>query len=318
MDSSQCPHIAFFGECMVELSGTPLKKGFGGDTLNTALYLARLTQKCGVKVSYATALGEDELSQELLDAWQQEGINTTLVARIAGKLPGLYMVQTDEQGERHFHYWRDSAAVKHYFGGNELNQLEQAIAEHDIQWLYISGISLAILNDASRARLLRAMSQFVANDGKVIFDNNFRPQLWSSEQAREWYGKVLPLVDIALITEEDDWKVWGEQERVETRCLRFGCQEVVIKRGDKPCEVIEARNEGVKRAQVPAVLVEHVVDTCAAGDSFAAGYLAGRLAGHDGEEAAKLGHQLASIVIQYAGAIIPNSVMAHIKPQTDR
>ena len=38
-------HVACIGECMVELSGQPdgtLSRSFGGDTLNTALYLAQL------------------------------------------------------------------------------------------------------------------------------------------------------------------------------------------------------------------------------------------------------------------------------------
>ena len=37
--------IACLGECMVELAATPLRRGFGGDTLNTALYLARLRRE---------------------------------------------------------------------------------------------------------------------------------------------------------------------------------------------------------------------------------------------------------------------------------
>ena len=44
MSTSSHYNIAFFGECMVEISGSPLTKKFGGDTLNTALYLSRLTQ----------------------------------------------------------------------------------------------------------------------------------------------------------------------------------------------------------------------------------------------------------------------------------
>lgn len=46
--------VAFFGECMVELSGEPLRRTFGGDTLNTALYLARLGRNRDIDVSYAT------------------------------------------------------------------------------------------------------------------------------------------------------------------------------------------------------------------------------------------------------------------------
>lgn len=49
--------LAAIGECMLELSEHPdgrITRAFGGDTLNTAVYLARL----GVPVDYITALGE--------------------------------------------------------------------------------------------------------------------------------------------------------------------------------------------------------------------------------------------------------------------
>src|ERR1700679_2795869 len=64
--------MACIGECMVELSEHPdgmLTRGFGGDTLNTALYLARL----GVAVDYVTALGTDPFSDEMVQAWAAEG-----------------------------------------------------------------------------------------------------------------------------------------------------------------------------------------------------------------------------------------------------
>ncbi len=219
-DSSQTK-IAFFGECMIELSGDPIRKGFGGDTLNTALYLSRLTAQQPVQVSYATGLGEDVLSQELLENWQQEGIATDLVEIFPAQLPGLYMVQTDQEGERSFLYWRDSAAVKSYFSTSSLNKLEAAIANRELHYLYLSGISIAILNDDSKVRLKKALSQFSQAGGKVIFDNNFRPQLWSAQEAKHWYSQILPLVDIALITEDDDVLVWGEEESAEQRSLRL-------------------------------------------------------------------------------------------------
>jgi len=52
-----------------------------------------------------------------------------------------------------------------------------------------------------------------------------------------------------------------------------------------------------------------VVDTTAAGDSFNAGYLAARWQQYSPIEAARYGHALASCVIQYPGAIIPQSQM---------
>ena len=52
-----------------------------------------------------------------------------------------------------------------------------------------------------------------------------------------------------------------------------------------------------------------VVDTTAAGDSFAAAYLAARLDGTDPVAAARAGHHLAGVVVCYPGAIIPREAM---------
>lgn len=53
--------IAIIGECMIELNknNASLDQSFGGDTLNTAVYLSRLTQAHGVSTSYVTGLGHD-------------------------------------------------------------------------------------------------------------------------------------------------------------------------------------------------------------------------------------------------------------------
>ncbi len=86
--------VASIGECMIELKqaeGGLYSRGFGGDTLNTAIYLARL----GVSVDYITALGDDPMSAEMLAGWAAEGVGIGRVARLKGKLPGLYMIQTD-------------------------------------------------------------------------------------------------------------------------------------------------------------------------------------------------------------------------------
>lgn len=296
---------------MIELSGQPLQRTFGGDTLNTALYLARLGSSRELAVSYATALGVDNISQDMLGAWQAEGIDTHMVRKLKNKLPGIYLVETEPSGERHFHYWRNDSAAKFYF--SELwSPLEQAIDEHRFDALYISGVSLAILAEEAKAVLITLLDKHKANGGKVLFDNNFRSQLWTSKQAQYWYSQVLPFVDIALITESDDRLVWGNGDIVE-RCQDFGCQEIVIKRGSEPCKIVtKLQTEQPETVYVAANIIDNVIDTCAAGDSFAAGYLAGRLSGVSETAAAELGHHLASIVIQYPGAIIPSDAMKEL------
>ena len=60
---------------------------------------------------------------------------------------------------------------------------------------------------------------------------------------------------------------------------------------------------------VEAEPVSDVVDTTAAGDSFAAAYLAARLDGAEPAAAARAGHELAGTVVRYPGAIIPPAAM---------
>ena len=52
--------VVSFGECMLELQGQAfgeMRQTYGGDTLNTAVYLARCGAGHGLRVDYASALG---------------------------------------------------------------------------------------------------------------------------------------------------------------------------------------------------------------------------------------------------------------------
>lgn len=303
--------IAFFGECMVELSGQPLRRTFGGDTFNTALYLARLGRSRQLSVSYATALGTDHISADMLSAWQEEQIDTAMVRRLAHKLPGLYLVETEPNGERHFHYWRNDSAAKFYFA-TPISPLELAIQSRQLDILVISGVSLAILAEEAKAVLVTLLEQVKANGGQVVFDNNFRPQLWTAKQAQYWYRQALPYVDLVIVSEADEQLIWGDCDVLE-RYSAFGCDEVVVTRGSRPCLVCTELGSGCPAISEVAVKVfDSMMDPSAAGDAFAAGYLAGRLSGGSATMAAELGHELAAIVIQHPGAIIPPEAMEDI------
>ncbi|MDO6527697.1 sugar kinase [Motilimonas sp. 1_MG-2023] len=297
-------NIALVGECMIELQqvGQHLRKGFGGDTLNTAVYLSRLTAGKNVNVSYVTALGEDKISQEMLDSWRSEGINTELVQRAKAKLPGLYMVETDEYGERSFLYWRNDSAAK-YWLETASDELIEALVKQDA--IYLSGISLAILPATSRARLYDLLARCKAAGGKVIFDNNYRPQLWrSAEEAAEHYQHILSVTHTALLTFDDEQAVFGDTkiEQCIERTQALGVQEIVLKQGGQECVVVS--QEHCIRVAAQYVAKEKVIDTNAAGDSFAAGYMSKRLLGAAATDAAKKAHQVAATVIQHQGAII--------------
>ncbi|CNL12156.1 2-dehydro-3-deoxygluconokinase [Yersinia proxima] len=307
-------NIAVIGECMIELSqkGTDLSRGFGGDTLNTAVYVARQVPKQELNVHYVTALGTDSFSNEMLAAWQQENIHTDLIQRMDDKLPGLYFIETDSTGERTFYYWRNDAAARFWLTSPAADEICQRLEKFD--YLYLSGISLAILDSTSRQRLLKLLRACRANGGKVIFDNNYRPRLWQSkEETQQAYRDMLACTDIAFLTLDDEDMLWGEKplEQVIERTQNLGVSEIIIKRGADSCIVWVKEGFEAHQYDVPAVKLpkEKVVDTTAAGDSFSAGYLAVRLTGGSAHDAAVRGHLTASTVIQYRGAIIPLAAM---------
>ncbi|OBX10849.1 sugar kinase [Gallibacterium genomosp. 3] len=299
--------IAILGECMIELWNDKdcYRQGFAGDTLNTAIYLSRLLGT-SAQVSYLTGIGKDDLSQAMLTYWHQENIDTSSVFTVPNKQPGLYMIKTDEHGERRFLYWRNDAAARYWLANLSIEEIVTILSAY--RYLYLSGISLAILPHQDREKLLTAIEQSTV---KVIFDNNYRPALWESEEVtRTVYQKILSLANIAFLTFEDDQALFGfnDYQQSIAQAVALGVEEVVVKRGKEPCIVV-TKNES---CEVAAVKVEKVVDTTAAGDSFSAGYLAKRLSGGTIVEAAQAGHQLASTVIQYKGAIIPTTAMPKI------
>ncbi len=304
--ANQDGRIALIGECMIEIvrgSDGTTSFGYAGDTLNTAVYAARL----GLRPSYVTALGTDPFSDGMLAFWEAEGIETSLVARRADKLPGLYIVTTDAQGERRFHYWRSDSAARTLFTRIEDDALLAALG--DFPLAYWSGISLAILSAAARHKLLAALAALRKRGGRVVFDCNYRPRLWSSvEVARAVYPQAFTHADIVCTSLEDEAPIFGgDIDDLLARHRQAGVAESVIKTGG-PGSRIVIPGRAIDLAVV-APPIERVVDTTAAGDSYAAAYLAGCLAGLDPRAAALAGHRLAGAVCGVRGAILPPDQM---------
>jgi 2-dehydro-3-deoxygluconokinase len=305
--------VASIGECMIELrhrGERDLELGFGGDTLNFAVYLARLTRGRDVAVDYVTALGDDPYSDAMLATWQAEGIGCELVARLPGRLPGLHTIRTDEHGERSFTYWRSASAARDVLRGAHGARIVERLAGHDL--LYLSGITLSILDAAQRERLMALADAIRARGGRVVFDSNFRPAGWPDrDEARAIFDEMLRRVDIALPTLDDDQALFGVQDAAgcARRLHGLGVAEVAVKLGRAGCFL----SSGGRSVEVPAEPVARVVDSTAAGDSFNAGYLAARLAGAEPEAAARLGNRLAARVIAHPGAIIPADATSDIR-----
>ena len=307
--------VACVGECMVELSERAdgiLTRSFGGDTLNTAIYLARL----GVPTEYVTVLGDDVFSDEMLAAWTQEGIGTTLIPRLPERLPGMYLIRTDTDGERRFYYWRDSAPVRQLFQLQGTAAIEEALCQAGM--IYLSGITLSLFDESSRDRLFQVLARARTYGARVAFDTNFRSRGWPDVAvARRVYERAFRSSDLVFVSVEDHTLLHGSADpnAVVDRLRGASVAEMVVKFATPACRVIAdgVDEDGVDEV-VQATPVSGVIDTTAAGDSFAAAYIAARRAGHDPAAAAQAGHTLAGTVVQHRGAIIPRAVMPAILP----
>ena len=294
------------GECMLELrqaGANALATTAAGDTYNSAVYIKRLLP--GMPVRYISALGDDVLSASIRTAMREQGVDTEMIDTIVGQVPGLYLIETGAAGERTFRYWRAQSAARAMLSADHLAQLHQALPACAI--LLLTGITLAILDDARRAMLLDLAARVRAQGGWVVFDSNYRPALWDAAVARTWAARALSVCSHALLSADDEALLYGDADAAATlaRVQRACSAEVVIKMGAAGCLLGGA---GRAPVHVPASPAEPV-DTTAAGDSFNAAYLAARWRGMTLEEAGAAGALLAAAVVAHRGAIIAPAAM---------
>jgi 2-dehydro-3-deoxygluconokinase len=293
--------IVCIGECMVELAPQPAPQtyvlGYAGDTFNTAWYLRKMLPQ-DVAVDYLTALGTDQVSQQMLAKMQADGIGTDHIARLAGYGPGLYMIHL-QNGERSFTYWRGQSAARQLAA--DPDHLARALRGADMA--YLSGITLGILSPTDRATLRAALAAFRQAGGQVAFDPNLRPRLWPDNATMcaavmEMAGQA----DIALPSHEDEAAAFGDADLSATlaRYTQAGVRDVIVKNGPGP---MLARIDGAQITLTPD-RVTQICDTTAAGDSFNAGYLAAKLRGAGAPAALATGATLAARVIAGRGALV--------------
>jgi len=305
--SEQKSRVVCIGEVMVEFArGADGRFGFGcgGDTFNMAVYLAR----AGIDVAYATALGNDRYSEGILALAAAEGVKSDLVLRVPGRLPGLYLIETDSAGERQFFYWRDTSPARELFELADWGRVAESILTAKL--VYFSGITLSLYSNNGLGRFLAIVEMARQQGVKVAFDGNFRPRGWKGDlpRTRTVFVEALKRVDIVLPTYDDEAVLWGDPspEATVERMQAFGIGEIVVKNG--PNSALVAAGGRSEFIPVPEVVVP--VDTTAAGDSFNAGYIAARLSGKEPAEAAAEAHRLAGEVIRHRGAIMPRAALA--------
>lgn len=273
-------------------------RGFGGDTLNTAIAAARL----GSSVGFVTRLGNDAFALGLQELLLKEGVQVSPTRASKGQT-GLYFVAVDGEGEREFVYYRKDSAASHLAPDDISPELIK-----NAKIVFASGITLAI-SDSARQAVLKAFK--IAREAGVMtaFDPNYRDRLWQREEtAIDALNEILPLVDVFLPSFPEDTMHMIEFNRPEQVLDYFmfkGIKLVVVKAGAQGCWI------GYKKEiqHIPAMPIK-AVDTTGAGDAFNGAFLHGLAAEESLLNCARLG-------VTAAGLKVLNRGSANAMPHKD-
>ena len=288
------------GEAMIELaplaSGADYKRGFAGDTFNTAWYMAQVRPDWSV--DFVTAIGRDVLSDSFCEVARAAGIGMHHVFRHADRTLGLYLIELHE-AERSFHYWRENSAARTL--ADDADGLTAALRSADL--VYFSGITLAILDSAARQTLMEVVTLVRSAGARVAFDPNLRPRLWKdADTMRDAIMAGAAIADVVLPSFDEEAVTFGDTTPEDTiaRYRRVGPTCVVVKNGEGPVHFACGDATG-RVVPDPAA---NVVDTTAAGDSFNAAFLANYLDGAGAAVAVKAACQLSGHVVGHRGALV--------------
>jgi 2-dehydro-3-deoxygluconokinase len=284
---------------LAQIAPDTYRRGFAGDTFNTAWYARRLLPKAW-SVGYLSAIGNDAVSQEMRGVMEEHGIRTGALRVVPDRTVGLYMISTQD-GERSFSYWRSQSAAR--LLAEDAGFLEEQMRQAGV--LHFSGITLAILSPEHRTRLCDAIRAAGSAGALVSFDTNLRPRLWEDvETMRAGLMLGASVADVVLPSFDEDAPLFDDKTPQDTiaRYGAAGAGIVLVKNGAAPVTGYSAETGAF---DLPAIRVDTVVDSTAAGDSFAAALMAGLATGVALPDATLRAMDLAARVIQAPGALVP-------------
>lgn len=259
----------------------------GGSAANMATVLAQI----GVKVSLIARIGSDPIGIKALHALQEAGVILNSLQRDAVTITGLMVVLVTPDGER---------TILGYRGANVWTDPGQ-IQEQEFRQARLFHLSgYALLTDPQRTAALHAMEMARRYGLTLTLD----PGMVLPEVTRNEAKQMLPMIDILLLNlaEAYQWTGTVEPEECVSRLLAIGVRTVALKLGQEGCLI--GQSAGLTR--VPAFTVQ-VRDSTGAGDSFAAGILAGYLSGLDWYRTALLANALGAMTVSHIGAGVPVS-----------
>jgi 2-dehydro-3-deoxygluconokinase len=261
----------------------------GGAESTVALYLSEL----GHSVDWGSRLGADPLGERVIRQLEEYGVGTSLVRRDPNAPTGVYF-KDPAPGRTTVHYYRSQSAAIHM----SPTDLEMLLSRHP-RLVHVSGVTPAL--SASCHALVEALLDQAGNYGaEVSFDVNYRPALWSVEQAGPVLLALSRRADTVFVGMDEALQLWGTNTPPEVRELLGSRNRLVVKDGGVGATAFE----GERSWFAPAEKVK-VVELVGAGDAFAAGVLSGMLSGREMSECLRQGHALAARTLRSTSDFVP-------------
>jgi 5-dehydro-2-deoxygluconokinase len=256
----------------------------GGSSANMAVGLARLGARAGI----VSCLGDDILSEFLLDFLKAENVDTAHVQTRPGYLPSLCLTEVSPPGRFPQVFYRHAAAD---------TMLEATQADLDYagtaRMFVTNGTSLCA--SPSRESTYRALERAKEAGCRVVLDVDYRPMSWRGpEHAGLAVRLALPYVDVLIGNQGELMLAAGEDDlgRAIQKLLAAGVPMLVSKLGEEGTRVWSGGG--------PVFLPPYAVEVCTtigAGDGFASGFLYGLLQDLPVEECLHYGNAAAAIVV---------------------
>jgi ribokinase len=269
------PSIPRPGETIM---GTGFYTAQGGKGANQAVAAAR----AGGDVTFIACVGNDTFGQQAIEAYQNDGINTLCIQKIAGIATGVALINVAGSGE-------NSIAVAP--GANSRLSPEM-----------IDGYRQVILQSDIVLMQLEIPMETVYHVIKLASVANI-PLVLNPAPAREIESEMMKLLTLVTPNQHEAsllsgcWPEARDEQESAYEIQKKGVKRVIVTTGSKGAFYLDGENSGsVGGIQVKAI------DTTAAGDTFN-GYLVVELAnGKNLAEAIAVATKAAAISVTRMGA----------------
>jgi 2-dehydro-3-deoxygluconokinase len=303
-----------FGEAMLRLAAAPgyrleqsqqLDVYVAGSELNVACLLSRL----GMRTAWASSLPDTMLGRIVSNTARTHGVDTSAVNWLDARLGLLFTENGQVPRPTQVIYDRANSAASHMHATDR--DWRSLIADSDI--VHLTGITPALSENC--AELCKIVVRHGKDLGKVVsFDPNYRAKLWEVAEARAYFTRILPDIDIVSVSERDARTLFEPEgsradaplEDIALRLqARYELQSVLITASEA---TRDQRGYANALAWIDGqiyhgqALEVDVVDRIGAGDSSAAGLLYGVLQA-DGTVAAQMSAALSALSLTNHGDI---------------